>query len=362
MSAIQVRPVAGREDLKAFIRLPHRLYRGDPNWAPPLDSDLAETLSVTKNPFFEHAERELFLAEKEGEVVGRIAAIIDRNYTAYHKDSIGFFGFFEAASLFDTVRNYLRAKGMVKMRGPANPSLNDEVGMLLEGFDSPAMVKMPYNPSWYIDLCAQYGMAKTKDLYAYSFSSNQLLPPKYERVIESVKKTPGLVVRPINVSRLHEDLAKVKEVYNDAWSQNWDFAPMTDAEIADLARKLKPLIVPEIIPIVELKGEPVGISISLPDYNQVLIHLGGKLNLIKFLYYRTKINACRMWALGLKAKYRHLGLDTLLYSETLKGAQKKGYTWGEVSWILEDNVNAIRPLMRWDVKLYKKYRVFEIKV
>jgi hypothetical protein len=369
MSDIKVRPVATKDDLKSFIRLPHELYANDPNWVPPLDSDVAETLSVAKNPFFEHAERELFLAEQAGKVRGRIAGIVDRSYVAFHKENIGYFGFFEAindyevvAALLETARNWLAGKGMTKMRGPANPSLNDEAGMLLEGFDSRPVIKMPYNPPFYLEFCQRFGLVKAKDLLAWYINPNQPIPAKIQRVVNELKTRPGLKVRPISLKRLPEELRKIKEVYNDAWSQNWDFAPMTDAEIDDMARKLKPLVVPEIVPIVEVDGEPAGISIALPDYNQVLIHLGGKLNILKFLYYRSKINAARLWALGVKVKFQNLGLGALLYYETFMGARKKGYTWGELSWILEDNVDIIRPIQLWDVKLYKKYRVFEMAV
>jgi hypothetical protein len=361
--------VAGPADLKAFIRLPHELYQEDQFWVPPLDSDVAETLSSEKNPFFQHAERELFLAEKDGKVVGRIAAIIDHSYVSHHHENSGFFGFFEtthdaevAGALLTAARDHLRAKGMTRMLGPANPSMGDENGMLLEGYDSRPMIKMPYNPPWYLELCEQYGMVKAKDLFAYRINADQPVPPAFQRIIDGLTKMPGLVVRPINVRRLHEDLAKIKEIYNDAWTSNWDFAPMTDAEIEDMARKMKPLIVPEIIPIVEINDEPAGMSIALPDYNQVLAHMAGKLDVLKFLYYQRKIDACRLWALGIKSKFRRLGIDVLLYYHTFMGARKKGYTWGELSWILEDNVNIIRPILRWDVKLYKKYRVFQMAV
>jgi hypothetical protein len=181
-------------------------------------------------------------------------------------------------------------------------------------------------------------------------------------VVEAMKNRPGLTIHPIDLRHLPEELRKIKEIYNDAWSQNWDFSPFTDAEIDDMARKMKPLIVPELIPIIEINGEPAGMSIALPDYNQVLRHLGGKLNLLKFLYYQGRIDGARLWALGVKCKFHQLGLGALLYYETFQGALKKGYKWGELSWILEDNVDIIRPIMLWDVKLYKKYRVFEMAV
>ena len=369
MNRVTVRPVVSRNDLKAFIRLPHELYARDSNWVSPLDSDVTEALSPVKNPFFAHAERELFLAELDDRVVGRVAAIIDRSYVEYHKESIGYFGFFEVAedydvarALFDQVRTWLGSRGMKKLRGPANPSLNDEAGMLLEGFDSPPKVKMTYNPPFYVEFCDRYGMTKAKDLFAYISPVPEKPPEKLTRVMERLKQRAKLVVRHINLGNLKRDLKLVKEVYNDAWSNNWNFAPMTEAEIDDLARKLRPLAVPEIVPFVEVDGEVAGVAISLPDYNQLLKPMNGRLNVFKFLLNRNKIDAMRLWALGVKYKYHKLGLDALLYYETLKGAQKKGYKWVEVSWILEDNVSIIRPIMMWECRLYKKYRVFEMAV
>lgn len=368
MSNVKIRTVAGKADLKAFIRLSHDLYAGDPNWVPPLDSDLAETLSPEKNPFG-HAERELYIAEVDGRPQGRIAAIVDRNYNEAHKVSVGCFGFFECANdqavadaLFDQVRAWLKERSLSEMRGPANPSLNDEVGMLYEGFDSPPVIKTSYNPPYYLELCTHYGMTKVMDMFAYSVNPDTPLPEKMMRVVEHLKRRPGLVVRCLDMSHFADELKRVKEIYNDAWSNNWDFSPMTQAEVDDMARKLKPLVVPEMVPFVEINGEAAGVSIALPDYNQLLRDMGGKLNLLKFLLNRHKITGLRLWALGMKSRYRRLGLDALLYYQTCLGARKKGFKTGEVSLILEDNYDIIRPIAMWGGKLYKKYRIFKIPV
>jgi hypothetical protein len=369
VTGVAVRPVSSPSDLKAFIRLPHDLYAGNPNWVPPLDSDVAETLTPARNPFFEHAERELFLAEQDGRVAGRIAAIIDRNYNDYHQGSVGYFGFFEsvndfeaARTLFDRARDWLRARGITTMRGPANPSLNDEAGMLFEGFDSPPCVKMPYNPEYYPGFCERYGLLKVKDLYAYFAEIPDRPPEKLARVMERLKRRAGLVVRRLDLKNLKRDLRLLREVYNDAWSANWDFAPMTETEVDDLARKLRPLAVPDIVPIVEIGGEVAGIGISLPDYNRLLKTMRGRLNVLKFLLGRGRIDTMRLWALGVKRKFHKLGLDGLLYYETVLGARRAGYRRVEVSWILEDNVAIIRPIMMWGCRLYKKYRVYEIAI
>jgi len=370
MSEIIVKKVETKKELNDFITLPWKIYKDDPNWVPPLISDFRTTINKYKNPFWCHAERELFIAYQNSEAVGRIVAIIDYNYCKYHNNNIGFFGFFEsinnqlvADGLFKEANNFLKSKTMTDMYGPANPSMNDECGLLIDGFDSPPMVKMTFNPKYYSDLIERSGMKKVKDLYAYIIKVQREPPPKLVRVVQSLKARPEIKVRLANVKNLKSELNIIKEIYNNAWSSNWDFAPMTEVEIDAYAKQLKPLIVPEIVPIVEVNGEPAGMSIGLPDYNQVLKRLNGKLfpfGFIKFLKYKNKITNLRLWALGVKDKFRHMGIDALLYYETFVGAKKKGYEWGEVSWILEDNVHIIRPILLWDAKLYKTYRVYQI--
>jgi hypothetical protein len=372
MENIKVDRVESSKDLNEFVMLPWKIYKNDINWVPPLISDIKETLDKTTNPFWCHAEGELFLARRGNEVVGRIAAIIDNNYCKYHNKNIGFFGFLEVTNDFDALGalltesiKFLKSKRMTEMYGPANPSLNDEAGFLIDGFDSPPMIKMTYNPKYYLDLVERFGMKKVKDLYAFAIEVQREPPPKLVRVVEALKARKNIKVRPANVKNLKHDLGMIKDIYNNAWSKNWDFAPMTDEEIDLLAKKLKMLIIPDIIPLVEVDGEPAGMAVGLPDYNQVLKHLNGRLfpfGFIKFLRNKSKIDAMRLWALGVKDKFRNLGIDALLYYETFIGAKKRGYKIGEVSWILEDNLNIIRPIMLWDAKLYKKYRVYQIPV
>ncbi len=367
--SVQVRPAQTEKDLDRFVRFPFTLYRNNPYWVPPLIADVKKTLTPGKNPFWSHAQRQLFIAEKNGNVVGRVAAIIDFNYNKYHQTAIGFFGFFECENnqatteaLFTAVRDYLGAAGMKLIYGPANPSLNDEAGLLIEPFDGMPYIKMSYTPSYYPTLIAQCGFTKVKDLYAYSIPLDQPIPEKLQRVLNALKKKSGLSVRPVNLKDLKTDLKHIKEIYNDSWSQNWDFAPMTDEEIDDLARQLKPIIRPAICPLVFYQDEPAGMCIALPDYNQVLKRLNGKLfplGWLKFLLYKSRINRARLWALGVKRKFHNLGFDSLLYYESFMGAKKLGYTEGEVSWILEDNLAIIRPILMWGGKLYRTYRVYQ---
>ncbi len=369
MSLVTVTPVKTRQDLDRFVRLPFELYRNDPYWVPPLIADVKRTLTPGANPFWNHAERELFLARRGSSIVGRVAAITDRNYNQAHASSVAYFGFFEtehapdtAHALLDQVVAWARDRGAAVVYGPANPSLNDEAGMLVEPFDSSPLIKMAYNPPFYPTLVEQAGFAKVKDLYAYVVPSDRPLPEKYERVIKALKNRPGVTVRCLELSNLKRDLDIIKEVYNDAWSDNWDFSPFTSEDIDDMARQLKPLIEPSLCPFVFCRDEPAGMSVALPDYNQVLKKLGGRLlpfGWLKFLLERRRISQGRLWALGLKKKFRHQGFDSLLYYETLIAARRLGYKQGEVSWILEDNVAIIRPILALGGRLYKTYRVYQ---
>jgi len=369
LSPVAVAPVETRQDLDRFVRLPFELYREDPYWVPPLIADARRTLTPGANPFWNHAERELFLARHKDRVVGRVAAITDRNYNQAHASSAAYFGFFEtenepetARALLDQVVFWARARGLTVVYGPANPSLNDEAGMLVEPFDSSPLIKMSYNPPFYPALVEQAGFTKVKDLYAYVVPSDRALPEKYERVIKALKDKPGIRVRCLEMDNLKRDLGIIKEVYNDAWSNNWDFTPFTSEDIDDMAQQLKPLIEPSLCPFVFCQDEPAGMSVALPDYNQVLKKLNGRLfpfGWLKFLIERRRINQGRLWALGLKKKFRHQGFDSLLYYETLVAARKLGYKQGEVSWILEDNMAIIRPILNLGGRLYKTYRVFQ---
>lgn len=370
--SLKIKRVETNRDLHEFVILPWKIYHNARNWVPPLIADVKETVDKRRNPFFCHADCELYIAQANNETLGRIAVIIDYNYCKYHKKNVGFFGFFETVNdysvaevLFNQAIKYHKDKMMTEIYGPANPSLNDEVGFLIQGFDLPPMIKMPYNPSYYIDFVERFGFRKIKDLYGYLIDVDKSPPEKLVRVVESIKNRKDIKVRTVNLKNLKQDLLKIKEIYNNAWSNNWDFAPMTEQEIDYLAKKLKSIAVPEIIPIVEIAGEPAGISIGLPDYNQVLKRLNGRLfpfGVFKFLKYRNKITAARLWALGVKDKFRNIGIDALLYYETFLGARKKGYKWGEVSWVLEDNLNIIRPILLWDAKLYKTYRVYQLTI
>ena len=368
--AIHVEEVKNPQDLMTFIRFPWEIYKGDPYWVPPLIKDQLAKFSP-EHPFRSHSDMIFFLAYRGEKVVGRIAGIVDHHYVEFHQEKVGFFGFFESVSdaeiagiLLSKVADWLKGHGMEKMAGPMNPSTNDECGLLVEGFDSSPCLMMPYNPPAYPSLLEGFGLRKKMDLYAYLLETSTFNVTRLDRITERLKKKePRLHVRPINLRRFAEELKIVKEIYNEAWSKNWGFVPMTDEELDLTAKDLKPLVVADLVLFAYLGDEPVGFSVAIPDYYVVLKHLNGKLGLlgaIKFLYYSRKIDKIRVMLLGVKHAFQKKGVEGLLYIETFKRGSKKGYRQAECSWILEAN-----PLMRHGIeamggKVDKTYRIYEM--
>lgn len=371
---VDIEKVNGTAGLHEFIRFPWKVYQGNPNWVPPLKRDVEFLLSEKKNPFFQHAEVACFLARKNGETVGRIAAIIDRNHIQFHNEQTGFFGFFEclpdcavARELLDIAAEWLKTRDIKIMRGPMNPSTNYECGFLLEGFDSPPMIMMTYSPAYYLDYMERCGLTTARNLYAYiTVIRDVTAGGRLERLALAVKaRVPGLTVRPANMRQFPREMEAVKEIYNSAWNHNWGFVPMTDAEAESMAKRLQPLIVPELMIMAEVNGKPAAFFVAMPDYNQVLGKLNGALGplgIVKFLWYSRKINAIRVVAMGVSEEFRKKGIEGLLYLESFKTAVKKGYERAEFSWILEDNILMQRGCELMGGKLYKKYRIYEKKI
>jgi len=367
---LRIEEVKNQQDLMTFIRFPWEVYQGDPYWVPPLIKD--QLLKFDPNhPFRVHSEMILFLAYRGGKVVGRIAGIIDHHYVEFHQEKVGFFGFFEsipdaevARTLLSRIADWLKGHGMEKMAGPMNPSTNDECGLLIEGFDSSPCLMMPYNPRIYPSLLEGFGLRKKMDLYAYLLEEPTFRLARLDRITERLRKRePQLYVRPIQLRRFDEELKIVKEIYNQAWSKNWGFVPMTDEEINLTAKELKPLVVSELILFAYWGKDPVAFSVSLPDYYEVLKHLNGKIGLlgaIKFLYYSKKIHKIRVMLLGVKHDFQKKGVEGLLYIETFKRGNKKGYHEAECSWILEENILMQHGIEAMGGKRYKTYRIYEM--
>jgi len=370
MSEIKIRTVSSKKDLMTFIKFPWKIYKNDPNWVPPLLMDKMKILNKEKNPFFQHAEAEYFLAERDSELVGRIAAVKNDLHNKYHNDNVGFFGFFEcindqqvANKLFDTAKDWLKAKGFSQMRGPANPSSNDEYAMLLEGFDDPPRLLMTYNPKYYLDLCENYGLKKAKDLYAYKLENKKVISSeKLKRVAEIAQKRSGIKVTQLDMKNFDKELEKVKYVYNKAWAPNWGFIPMTDAELDAMAKDLKPLVEPSLVLFGEIKGELVGFALVMLDYNYIFKKINGRLfpfGFLKLFTEKKKIKWSRIITLGIVPEFQKKGLDAVFYWDIVNRAHKIGIDLGEASWILEDNEMMNRGAEVMKGEIYKKYRVYE---
>jgi hypothetical protein len=372
-SEVTITPVQSVQDREAFIRFPYTLYAGDPNWVPPLEMERRDFLDPKKNPWFEFGSVELFLARREGKVVGRIAAVNDPHWNDYYKTKLGFFGMFEsiddvgvARGLFDAAASWVKAQGFAEMMGPFNFSTNYECAVLVEGFEAPPAVMMTYNPRYYDALYTACGFAKAKDLWAFDLSSSVPPPEKVVRVAEKIRQREGLVVRPIRMDDFANEVRRVKEIYNAAWEDNWGFVPMTDHEFDHIAKEMKAIIRPELVLIAEVKGDPVAFSMTLPDANYALKAAGGRLTkwglpigLIKLLLASRRIRRLRLITLGIKEGFRKRGIDAVLYLDTISTAKRLGYSGGEISWTLEDNHLVNRAIEMMGGKKTKTYRIYQ---
>jgi GNAT superfamily N-acetyltransferase len=368
---IEVRPVAGRADLERFLRLPWQIYDGDPNWVPPLLSDVRAALSPKKHPFHSHADVALFLARRGRQVVGRIAAIVNRAHNEFHEDRLGFFGLFEctddqgvADALLTTAEAWLAERGMSAVQGPMNMSTNEEVcspGVLIDGFHRPASIMMAHTPAYYATLIARAGYGKSKDLLAYWLSGRHP-PVRLQRAYDRLLRDGRTVLRSLDMRRFDAEVATIQDIYNSAWERNWGFVPMTGAEVSHMAKQLRPVVNPKLCAIAEIDGEPAGFVLGLPDYNIALRHVNGRLfptGLFKLLWYRRGIEAARTITLGLKPGYRNRGLDAMLIAHMFIEGNKVGIWQTECSWILEDNWDMRRGLERIGGVADKTYRLFE---
>jgi len=372
VNAVQVEKVKTRKDFRRFLLFPWKIYQNDPNWVPPLLVDIKEKLDPKKNPFFEHARRELFLARRNGQVVGRVAGIIDDNHNSFHSEKVVFFGLYEstndvevARALLEAVADWGRQQGMEILRGPMNLSMNDECAFLLEGFDSPPVIMMPYNPPYYLELMEKCGLVKAKDLYAFFMSRDHEAAEKVRLIIEKKEKESTVTLRNVKKSTIDEDIKKIQYVYNNAWEKNWGFVPWTDKEMAYMAEKLKKIADLDLVILAEDKSRPVGFAFGLPNYNEILKRMNGRLtplSILKFLYYRKRIEGMRALVFGILKEYRQTGLSYLLYAALERNAIRKGYKWGELSWQLEDNEAVNRFNLSLGGKIYKKYRIFEKRI
>ena len=369
---VDVAEVASRRDFNAFVDFPYALYRDDVNWVPPLKRDVKFTFSG-KNPFWHHAERALFVARREGRVVGRVAAVKDEDYVKFAGEPCGYFGFFEAeddgeaaAALWDAASSWLRGRGLTKFIGPMNPSTNEECAFLVEGFDRPPYIMMTHNPPYYAALAEEYGFRKARDLFAFVFEISAVRLERLERVAARARaRNPGLTVRYVDLADFAGEVQLVREIYNRAWEDNWGFVPPTREEFDSTAQRLKSLVVPELVPLAFVNGDPAGFIFTLPNYNEVLARMGGSrgpVSLIKFLSGKRRIKSCRVMLFGICPEYRKRGLDAVLMASNNRTALELGYTEAEFSWVLEDNEMTKGAAAMLGGRPYKRYRIYEKEI
>ncbi len=372
---VSVQPVRTLADRDRFIDFQLKVYAGDPNYVRPIIVERRDFIDPKKNPLLSHAELELFLALRDGEVVGRIAAVNDPTYNQFHNTETGFFGLFEvfndpkiAGALFNAASQWVRGKGMKQMMGPVNLSFNHDCGILIDGFDYPQTMMMAYNPRYYPSLLEANGMTKAKDLWSYELSTSIAPPEKVVRVAERVREQNGVRVRPLNMRDLREEIRRLKSIYNAMLERSWGFVPMSEEEFDFFAARLRPLVQirPELCLIAEVRNEPVAFSLTLPDSNMALKPANGHLTtfglpigLAKMYWAARRIDRLRVLLFGIKPGYRRRGLDAILYLDTLRAARALGYNWGEIGWAAEDNTLVIRAIEAMGARRYKTYRIYQ---
>ncbi len=371
MAEIKVWEVASRSDRREFVRLPFREYANDPNWVPPLLMTQEELLGFRKHAFHEYAKVTNFLASRDGHVVGRITAIVNSRHNERFEEKRGFFGFFEsvndravAHALFDKACACLKAQGMTDVRGPCNPSLNYDLGTLIEGFDSPPTFMMTYNPPYHDDLISSYGFAKVQDLYAYEGDVSMLanIDPKLAFVIAEIKRRFNVKVRQFNPKRFIDEVKLFLDIYNRSLVGTWGFVPMSENEVLSQAAGLKHLLVPECTSIIEVDGKPIGAGLALLDYNPIIKRINGRLFPFGFLHLllgKKKLKRVRLMSTNVVPEYQRWGFGLLALEQMLPALLAAGVTHGEFSWVLESNHLSRASLERGGTKRTKTYRLYD---
>jgi GNAT superfamily N-acetyltransferase len=372
---VEIRPVATKRELDAFIKLPWTLYATEEMWVPPLISDLRRHLDRDRNPFFEHAEAEYFLAYRDSRLVGRISAHIDRNLNEFQGNEWGLFGFFEceddqeaADALLGTAKAWLTERERERMVGPVNFTTNDECGLLVDGFEYAPSILTPWTHRYYPALLERAGFTKAMDVQMWELwnldgGRESVLPVLWE-LADQVESKHGIVCRYMRKRDLQAEIERFLEVYNAAWERNWGFVPLSDDEVRQYAKDLKPILDEHWAMVAERKdtGEVVGAALTLPDYNQVLKHLNGRLlpfGWIKALYWRRKIDRVRVFALGVKKEYQHTGVAAKLYQLHYDSTEITPQKGGEMGWILETNRAMNRGMEAMGGKVRRRYRFYE---
>lgn len=365
--------VTSKAGQKQFLDFPYEHYEEDEHWIPPLKMEQKKLIDTEENAFYENAEIALFLAEQNGNVCGRMAAIEDRRYNEYHNSKTGFFGFYECINdqsvsdlLVKVVIDWLEDRGMTEVIGPANPSMMDELGVLVDGFDKDPSILMPYSKPYYDKLLKAGGFEKEMDLYAFKVNQDTVAIDRMNRAAEIVlKRYPDLTIRNVNMKKIKEEVETVRQIFNKAWAKNWGFIPLTRKELEATAEDFKMILDPDFAYIAEIKGEPVAFSVALPDLNQALKHMDGTLlpdGIFKLLWYKRKINNIRTALMGVLPEYQGKGFDALFHRQSILSGKKKGIYSSELSWVLETNTNMIRVAERIGAYREKTYRMYRMDI
>ena len=366
MNSSGVTVVSTKEEKKRFVDFIYSFYEQAENWVPPLRMDQKKLIDTDKNPFYNNAEIELFIAEKDGKEVGRIAAIIDHRYNDYHGSKTGHFGFFEciddqhtANLMFRVAEDWLRDKGMKDVLGPANPGMMDVIGVLIEGFDKAPYILMPYNFPYYDRLIKDAGFEKAMDI----LDTETVAVDRMNRAMEIVKRRiPNLEIRPVNLKKMSSEIKIIQEIFNATWKNNWGFIPLSEEEFKALGKDLKLIIDTDYAHIAEIDGEPIAFSVGLPNINEILIDMNGKLfpfGIFKLLWRKNKVKGLRTALMGVLPEWQGKGIDALLHQRSIQnGLETEGKTVSELSWILETNTEMIRVAEKIGGSLDKTYRMY----
>ncbi|MEE9299840.1 MAG: N-acetyltransferase [Alphaproteobacteria bacterium] len=373
--AVRIEPVDGRASLDRFIRLPWSVYADDANWVPPLLMERRAHLSAKTNPFFAHADVKFWLAYRGSRCSGRISAQVNHAHLEAHNDATGHFGFLEAEddsetfhALLDAAERWLREKQMRRVRGPFSFSINDESGVLVDGFDTPPSLMMGHAFPYYATRIEEQGYVKAKDLIAYDYEIHHRMPSPAKALVDRVRESREVTLRPLQMSRYKEDIGVILDIFNDAWSRNWGFVPLSEAESQQVAKDLKPLVRADLVCIAEVEGEPAAMAVSLPNLNEAIADLNGSLfpwGWLKLLW-RLKVGGlrtARVMLMGVRRRHHGTPLGAALAFAVIDairaGHERRGFKKAELSWVLEDNTSMCRVIDSIGGRPYKTYRIYQ---
>jgi len=372
INIVEVFPDKG---IKRFIDFPHELYKDDPHYVPEIFIGQKDMMNPKKYPFHQYGKAQYFLAEKNGQIVGRIAAIDNTNYNKHFDKKVGFFGFMDfiedqdvANALLDKATEFAKNNGHDTLMGPTNFTTNETAGTLVDGFHEPPKIMMTYNKPYYGPMLEKWGLAKEMDLYAYALYTDKV-SEKSLRIADAIEerlKNRGITIRSVNIKDIDNDAKKIKSIYNSAWDDNWGFVPFTDAEFDYLKNDLKMLLDPKLAFIAEKDGEAIGFSITLPNINEILIkNKRGRLfpfGIFRLLLGKNKTKTVRVLALGVVEQYRKSGIEALFFAKNIKEVKNRGIIMGEASWVLENNEPMRMAAEHLNGEKYKTYRLYSKKI